>query len=510
MQGDVVDPNNFFVLKLFIYHFLILWERLVQMIKFGTDGWRAVIAKDFTFDNLKLVVQAIGKYLDKNSKTNKVFIGYDNRFLSEDFALEAGKILSSLGKYITISSEAIPTPVTAFMVKDLGMSGALMITASHNPHFYNGIKFIPGYGGPADSNITTEIEGYLKDAIKNSKDILVFDSRLTDKKIKYISNFEKYKKKMLSLFDIDLIKNSGLRVSADMMNGAAFHIFPDILINHLGLEANILNDSRDPLFGGKLPDPIEENLDLLKGSMKENNSDIGMALDGDADRFGVIDKKGVFLNPNNAMSLCLHYLLATRKYSPDDHVVRTVATTHLLDAICNKKNIWLSEKPVGFKHIGKEMLEGNVIIGGEESGGLSIKGHIPEKDGLLAHIMLLEIQAYLKEKYSGVYLSDYLKKIYSEFGTFYNTRLDLKIPESKKMDVIRYFSGLFNGKIENMEVTELIDIDGSKIVFKDGSWILVRASGTEPVVRCYIEARDEGFFNKLIDYVNSVIKKICE
>ena len=189
--------------------------------------------------------------------------------------------------------------------------------------------------------------------------------------------------------------------------------------------------------------------------------------------------------------------------------MRTVATTHLLDAICSRYGIKLSEKPVGFKYIGKEMLEGNVIIGGEESGGLSIKDHIPEKDGLLAHIMLLEIQAYLKKEYGDFYLSDYLDKIYSEFGTFYNTRLDIEIPENKKMEVIRYFSEQLGAKIYNEKVTGLIDIDGSKIVFENGSWILVRASGTEPIIRCYIESKDEGFFENLKGFVNNSIKDIC-
>jgi len=190
-------------------------------------------------------------------------------------------------------------------------------------------------------------------------------------------------------------------------------------------------------------------------------------------------------------------------------VVRTVATTHLLDAICKKNKIILNEKPVGFKHIGKEMLKNNVIIGGEESGGLSIKGHIPEKDGLMAHIMLLEIQAYLKDRYGEFFLSDYLDQVYSEFGTFFNTRLDIEIPDDRKIEVIRYFSNQLGAKIDNEEIIELIDIDGSKIVFGNGSWILARASGTEPIIRCYIEALDEGFFNKLKDFVNKAIKDIC-
>ncbi|HAJ95683.1 MAG TPA: phosphoglucomutase [Actinobacteria bacterium] len=482
------------------------------MIKFGTDGWRAIIAREFTFKNLRLVVQAIGEYLNSRSDKNGVFIGYDNRFLSEEFALEAGKVLSVMGYEVLISDEAIPTPVTAFMVRELGMSGALMITASHNPSWYNGIKFIPHYGGPADSKITDNIESnlnrILKDEIKKIN-IDQVNKVIDNESIGYISDFDKYRESLFSLFDLNMIKNSGLKVAADIMNGAAFNIFPDILKNHLQLNAVILNEKRDPLFGGKLPDPSEKNLDSLRKAMIDNDSDIGLALDGDADRFGVIDRRGVFLNPNNIISLCLYYLLDTREYGPDDYVVRSVATTHLLDSICKKNNIKLIEKPVGFKYISQEMLSGNVIIGGEESGGLSIKGHIPEKDGLLAHLMLLEIQAFLKDKYGNYYLSDYLSDIYASFGTFHNTRLDIKIPENKKREVIGYFSGLIGDKIDRRNAIELIDIDGTKVIFDDGSWFLIRASGTEPLIRCYIESRDEGFFKILKDYVNNNIKKIC-
>ncbi|MCJ7665628.1 MAG: phosphoglucomutase/phosphomannomutase family protein, partial [Actinobacteria bacterium] len=237
---------------------------MVADIKFGTDGWRAVIARDFTFDNLRLVTQAIGQYLKDNSlDTRGVFIGYDNRFLSEEFGLEAGKVLLSMGLKVHISNEAVPTPLTAFMVKDLKLDGALMITASHNPAIYNGIKFIPYYAGPALTEITEDIEKNLEMILNNKiekLDISSFDNGSLVSQISVISDFDNYKKSLLSLINADLIKNSGLKVTLDTMNGAAFHIMPDILQNILGLELNILNGIRDPLFGGKLPEPSEKNL----------------------------------------------------------------------------------------------------------------------------------------------------------------------------------------------------------------------------------------------------------
>jgi alpha-D-glucose phosphate-specific phosphoglucomutase len=482
------------------------------MIKFGTDGWRSIIARDFTFASLSLITQAISGYIKNSSKKNGIFIGYDNRFLSEEFALEAGKVLAFEGHRVFISKKSIPTPVTAFMVRDMNMSGGIMITASHNPPQYNGIKFIPFYGGPADSNITDEIEGYLSKILKGSTDIInpadIENNRYVND-IKYISDFGKYVDKLLSLFDINLIRESKIKISADMMHGSAINIFPCILKDYLKLDAVILNDKRDTLFGGKLPDPSENNLKDLKKSIMDNDLDIGLALDGDGDRFGVIDGRGIYLNPNSILSLCLYYLLNVKNYDSEDSVVRTVATTHLLDAICNEKNINLIERPVGFKYIGKEMLSGKIIIGGEESGGMSIKGHIPEKDGLLANIMLLEIQAYLKKEYGDYYLSDFLNEIYSRFGTFYNTRLDIKIPDNRKNEVIEYFSKITGDKIINRVAVKLIDIDGAKIIFNDGSWFLVRPSGTEPLIRCYIESTDKDYFEALKSYIKNAINNIC-
>jgi alpha-D-glucose phosphate-specific phosphoglucomutase len=483
------------------------------MIKFGTDGWRSIIARDFTFANLSLVTQAISEYLKKSSNKNGIFIGYDNRFLSEEFALDSGKTLAAMGHRVFISKKSIPTPVTAFMIRNMDMSGGIMITASHNPPQYNGIKFIPYYGGPADSDITDEIENYLSQILKGKiKAINPGDKGVNIKSnnIKYISEFDGYINNLLSLFDTSLIMESGIKISADMMYGAAINIFPSILKDYLKLDTVILNNKRDALFGGRLPDPSENNLKDLKQSIIDNGSDIGIALDGDGDRFGVIDGRGIFLSPNNVLSICLYYLLNVKKIDSEDFVVRTVATTHLLDAICLDKGIKIIEKPVGFKYIGKEMLGGRIIIGGEESGGMSIKGHIPEKDGLLANIMLLEIQAYLMKKYKNYYLSDFLNKIYSKFGKFYNIRLDIKIPENKKNEVIGFFSRITGDKIINRVAVELVEIDGTKIIFDDGSWFLVRPSGTEPLIRCYIESTDKDYFEALKSYIIKTINKICD
>ncbi|MCL4377046.1 MAG: phosphoglucomutase/phosphomannomutase family protein, partial [Actinobacteria bacterium] len=415
-----------------------------KKIKFGTDGWRAVIADDFTFYNVSLVTIAIGNYL-KNNKTTKrgIFIGYDNRFLSEYFAKRVSLILSGEGFITYLSRDSVPTPLTAFMVKDMRLDGGIMITASHNPPVYNGIKFIPDYGGPAEDKITKEIEKNLNLLIEDNRTDTILQKYLNSgvtfeddpdaskSNINWISDYENYKKKLLGIVDSKSIIEIKPGMALDTMFGAGSKIFPEVLRNGLQLDFKIINNYRDVLFGGRLPDPsTESNLDTLKKIVLKNNLDIGTALDGDADRFGAIDGKGVFISPNNAISLILYYFTETGKFSTSDVAVRTVATTHLIDEICLKNGMEVIETPVGFKYVGKEMLKGNVLIGGEESGGLSVKGHIPEKDGLLACLLLTEIQSYLKKNYGTFYLSDYLSKIYEEFGTYYNIRLDFEIPSN--------------------------------------------------------------------------------
>jgi len=475
-----------------------------KKIKFGTDGWRDIIADSFTFENIRLVAFAIGKYLIDNGLNKKgIFIGYDNRFLSEDFALQAGYAMSGMGIKSFISKESIPTPVTAFMVLNLKLDGAIMITASHNPPKYNGIKFIPHYGGPADDSITKEIEKNITLYLEGKQDIPELKS-YNDflKEADFISDFSKYKEHLFEIIDIDLIKKSDIKVVADTMFGAGSAILSEILKNDLNLKVKIFNNYRDAFFGGKLPDPSSKNLESLKNEVLKNSFEIGIALDGDADRFGVIDREGIFISPNNVISLILFYLASVKNINGKNYkAVRTVATTHLIDEICRKYEISVIETPVGFKYIGKEMQNRDVVIGGEESGGLSILGHIPEKDGILADLMLLEIQSYLKLFKDDISLSQYLEKIYQEFGNFYTERIDMEVPLERMNSIAQYFINLDGASINNVKITEILTKDGVKLILSNKSWFLIRASGTEPLIRCYIESRDKEFFNSLKNYV---------
>lgn len=500
----------------------------MSKIKFGTDGWRAVIAEDFTFENLGLVVEALVMYLKANNSFHKgIFIGYDNRFLSEDFAMHCAEIFSINGIKTFIASESVPTPVTAFMTLHMELDGAIMITASHNPSKYNGIKFIPFYGGPAKDSITREIEKYLGIVLKNrqepaKEEFCLNDSSITREdqkihnmnskadraKITPVSDFTDYMEKLLSLVDVKLVKEAGLKIAADTMFGAGNILFPKILKEYFGLEPLLLNNYRDPLFGGKLPDPSDKNLGALREKVLKDCLDVGLALDGDADRFGIIDGKGIFISPNNAIAIILNYLIETKQFDNRDIVARSVATTHLIDEICHCNKIEVVETPVGFKFIGEAMLGGNVIIGGEESGGLSIKGHIPEKDGLLACLKMLEIRAYLKKFKDSWHISDYLESIYDKYGHFYNIRLDIEVHQDKKQKIIKYFLNLDGQEINGVKVAKVSGIDGAKVVLANKSWVLVRASGTEPLIRCYIESPDEKYFDSLSKHASEVIRNI--
>ncbi|MCE5330400.1 phosphoglucomutase/phosphomannomutase family protein [bacterium] len=482
-----------------------------KKIKFGTDGWRDIIADSFTYENVRLITFAIGKYLiDNGFKEKGIFIGYDNRFSSEDFALQAGYALSSMGIKIFISKESVPTPVSAFMVLDLRLDGSIMITASHNPPKYNGIKFIPHYGGPAGDSVTREIEKNLSFYMNNGKEIpslINYNDFLSN--IVYVSDFSVYKEKLFKIIDTELIKKSDLKIIVDTMFGAGSKILPEILKDDLNLNIKVLNNYRDAFFGGRLPDPSENNLKAMKKDLLENSFDIGIAVDGDADRFGIIDRDGIYISPNNVIAMILYYLTSSKNLKGGAYkVVRTVATTHLIDEICSKYKINLIETPVGFKHIGREMLNGDVIIGGEESGGLSILGHIPEKDGILADMLLLEIQSYLNINNNGKSLSEYLDDIYKEFGRFFNERIDMEVPVKKMSFIVEYFKNLKDSTINNIKINEILTKDGVKLLLENKSWLLIRASGTEPLIRCYVEAREKEFFNDLKNFIVSKINDL--
>ncbi|MEZ7891612.1 MAG: phosphoglucomutase/phosphomannomutase family protein [Candidatus Wallbacteria bacterium] len=470
-------------------------------IKFGTDGWRAIMAEEFTFPNVRIVAFAIAKYIkDVNKQSKGIVIGYDTRFLSEKFAETCAQVMLANDIKVYLMERDTPTPVTAFTVLEKNAAGAIMLTASHNPPLYNGLKFIPEYGGPANPQITSQIEANLKSIMPNEKIAeKSIEKGIAEKMLEKIDPTAAYFKKIEGLIDFETIKKSKITVVYDALYGTGRN-YVDTLLSQHGISTRVLHNMRDPLFGGGMPEPSVEYLSQLISTVKDGKYTIGLSTDGDADRFGVVDSLGVFLTPNQLISILFLHLVKRRKFQ--GAVVRTVATTHLIDKIAAKYNIPVHETPVGFKYICEKMLSENIIIGGEESGGLSILGHIPEKDGILADLLACEVAAIENKPLSVVF-----KNILDEFGEVYTDRINLHLKNDEQKNTIMAKLKLDPPSfIANVKVSSVNDVDGHKYILKDGSWVLVRASGTEPVLRFYMEAGSKDMLRKLQKFAEDLQK----
>lgn len=468
-------------------------------IKFGTDGWRAVIAEDFTFANVRLVAQAIARYVrDAGLDAKGVVIGYDNRFLSERFAATVAEVMAGndISSWLTVTST--PTPVTAYAVRTLDAGGAVMITASHNPPEYNGIKFIPDYAGPATAEITEAIEKNLE-ALEGDEGVLMVSLaegreqgvvRDLDARPHYIEHLHK-------ILDFHAICGGRLKIVLDPMWGAGIGYVEEILKGACS-SVEVIHNHRDVLFGGALPEPTAAGLSSLRKMVLEHQADLGLALDGDADRFGVIDRDGDYLSPNEILTLILYYILEHRRWR--GAVARTVATTHMLDRIAEDYGLPVVETPVGFKYIGQSLIHHRSILGGEESGGMSIQGHIPEKDGILALALIVEMISA-----TGKSLRDLQEEIYQKFGRMVSARLDMKCDPGEKEEILERLQGWSPGTIAGTPVTERSTKDGVKFLLEGGSWVLVRPSGTEPLFRVYVEAQDQDGLQQLQEAAQKVL-----
>jgi len=467
-----------------------------SVIKFGTDGWRAIMNDTFIIANVRIVAQSIADYLKEEGLAGKgIVIGHDTRFFAERFADECASVMLGNGIPVYIPRRALPTPITAYSIKIYDTAGAIMLTASHNPPEYNGIKFIPEYAGPASPEITGKIERFIE-ANLQGKRLLMADTQ-GHELLREIEPFPDYTEHISKLVNIDKLRETKLKTVLDPMYGAAQGLM-DILLAEAGCIVETIHNHRDPLFGGSYPDPSDKHLSELKNEVIRTKSDIGLALDGDADRFGAVDFDGTYITANQVLSLIAVHLLKNRGLK--GILVRTVATTHLLDEIARDYNTEAVETPVGFKYIAQVMMERPVVVGGEESGGLSIQGHIPEKDGLLADLLLAEILAYEKKS-----LTQVLDEIYDRYGKFYSTRLDIHYPVEKKDGLLNSLKNEPPAAIQGDKIAEIRSVDGIKYVLESGDWLLARPSGTEPLIRVYIESRDEKRFERLKNYAEEIM-----
>ena len=457
-------------------------------IKFGTDGWRAVISDEFTFANLRYVAKAIADYVleTKGDSTAPVVVGFDSRFLSDRYALEASRILADEGLTVYLSKADCPTPALAYAIRHLSAVGGIMITASHNPPRYNGVKFKGYHGGPALPNEARRIEEILERNLASGWVPAAESWALSDLDHEYrgVVRFDPmpvYLAHIRTLVDFEVISAAGLRVAVDPMYGTG-RGYIAALLREAGCEVTELHGQMNPGFGGIHPEPIRRNLSDLIATMRSGHYDMGLATDGDADRIGAVDAKGNFIDPQRIFSLILRHLVEARQ--GQGAVLKTVSTTQLLNKLSQRYNLPLHETPVGFNHICAWMLKEDVLMGGEESGGMTIKGHVPDGDGILAGLLLVEVLAY-QRKPSDEIVADLLR----EFGEFYYGRNDVHTRAFDKKELTWKLTKEAPKVILQHKVVHVNNSDGVKYLLDDDSWLLIRPSGTEPVLRIYAEAR---------------------
>ncbi|MGH9505197.1 MAG: phosphoglucomutase/phosphomannomutase family protein [Terriglobales bacterium] len=457
-------------------------------IHFGTSGWRAVMADEFTFANVRRAVTGIARYVAAQKVSGaRVIVGRDPRFLGEAFCAMAEEILAAHGITPLLIAEPAPTPAISYAVTQEKADGAINFTASHNPPEYNGIKFSTPDGAPALPEVTKRIEAEIKaaDAVNGAgrekppaKPVIAHS---LEPRASYLA-------RLREIVDFKAIKKANLRVVFDPFWGAA-RGYPDALLRDAGVDVTTVHDCRDVLFGGHAPEPDDHLLAGCREQMKATRAHIGIATDGDADRFGIVDSDGTFFTPNYIVALLFDYLVDSRGWK--NGVAKSVATTNLINAVAKHHGIELHETPVGFKYIGELIKQDKIVIGGEESAGLSIRHHVPEKDGVLAGLLCCEMVAQ-----RGKSLSQQLQELFAEVGSFYNLRENFHLTQEAK----EKFTGKLHKEPSDLmgrKVTEVVRTDGLKLLFADGSWVCYRLSGTEPVVRVYSEARSQEDLEKL-------------
>lgn len=465
-------------------------------IHFGTSGWRGIIAEDFTFPNVRLASAAIAHHLLESAVNPQVIIGYDTRFMSERFAEAAGQILASHGIEVHTTSRPHPTPALSYEIRAQKRHGGLNITASHNPAEYNGLKFSTADGAPALPEVTKQIEALV--ARVASGEYSLKGPKFTSPLYRPADPRPAYLEEIRRKVDLASIGKAKLKIAYDPLYGTARGYLDDLL-REAGAEVHTLHDFRDVLFSGAGPEPSAANLAELSTWVKEHGCAVGLATDGDADRFGIVDADGTWIQPNYILGLLADYLIEVRKFPGG--IARTVATTHLMDAVARHHGVPVYQTPVGFKYIGAFVKEDKIALGGEESAGLTVRDHLPEKDGILACLLVAESVAV-----RGQSVGKQLQALFKKVGPYYSERVNLHLkPDVQKRLLERLKSGC--ERFDSRTVARIDRTDGVKMVFEDGSWVLMRLSGTEPVVRVYGEAASPPDLEKLMGAAKDFILK---
>jgi phosphomannomutase len=483
-------------------------------INFGTDGWRAVISDTFTFQNLRLVTQAIADAVASGSWTNghtpedvdktKMVVGFDTRFLSDRYAQDVARVLAANGFKVYLSQADVPTPSISYAVRNMNAIAGVMITASHNAPRYNGVKLKSYYGGSSLPEQCRQVEVYLNDNESQVRgpNLVDFEQAVKNKQIVRFNPIIAYNEHLRKMIDFDVIANNPPRVVVDSMYGSGRGVIRGIL-QGTGCEVQEIRGEMNPGFGGVHPEPIMRYLSGLAGAISTGLGNVGLATDGDADRIGAMDERCNFVDPHKIMALALRYLVEKRGINHGS-VVRTVSTTRMIDRLAKQYGLTMRETPVGFNHIADYMMKEDVLIGGEESGGIAFNGHIPEGDGVLMGLLLIEIVASY-----GVSLYELVQELLKDVGPAYYERTDLRLrhPVSKSSMTQKLVNDA-PPQIGGESIVEVATVDGVKYIMGDDSWLLIRPSGTEPVLRVYAEGRTPEMVQALLGYGRQVAASV--
>lgn len=466
-------------------------------IKFGTDGWRGVIAEDFTFANARIVAQSIARYVVRYEDARKgVIIGYDHRFASDAIAAAVAEVLSASGTPVFLTDKPCPTPAVSLLVRQRAAAGGLMITASHNPYQWNGIKYKASYGSSALPSIVAQIEKELD--VVQQKGVPPLPARKdliqpVEPRALYLDTLEK-------LVDWKRLGGAKRRFVSDVMHGSAAGLLVE-LFRRNGVACDEIRGTRDPRFGGVHPEPIEPHIEGLRQAVLAGKFDAGLCADGDGDRIGAIDRDGTFVNPHQIFALLVWHLAGTRSLPGD--IAKTFSVTKLIDKLAAKFGRKLHETPIGFKYICELMLDQNILIGGEESGGIGTSLYLPERDATVSALFLAELMAWHDKS-----LGELLAALHSEFGEYHYGRVDLDVKPGQKEKAIAHFSNGKLARILDLPVIRLEDMDGIKLYLSDVGWVMVRASGTENLLRVYCETLKSEATRRVLEAVTRIVHNL--
>ena len=466
----------------------------MSSIKFGTDGWRGVIADDFTFANARTVAHAIARYVVRNEDARKgVLIGYDHRYAADRVAAAAAEVISASGTPVWLADRPCPTPAISYLVRNRGAAGGIVVTASHNPYRWNGIKYKASYGSSALPSIVAQIEKELEVVLEKGVPPMPPRRNLIqplEPRAPYLDALEK-------LVDWKRLRDAKFRFVFDPMHGSAAGLLPELLRRN-GITCDEIRGTRDPRFGGVHPEPIEPHIEALRQAVRAGKYDAGFCADGDGDRIGAIDRDGSFVNPHQIFAMLVWHLAGTRNLPGD--IAKTFSVTKLIDKLATRFGRKLHEVPIGFKYICELMLEQNILIGGEESGGIGTSLYLPERDATVSALFLAELMAW-----HGKSLGELLTALHAEFGEYHYGRVDLDLKPGQKEKAIAHFSNGKLNRILDLPVVGREDMDGIKVYLGEAGWVMVRASGTENLLRVYSETSKPETTRRVLTAVTQIV-----